>query len=245
MVTFEDLIARLQAKRVGSTWMAKCPAHDDRNPSLSINQKNGKILVKCFAGCEQQQVIAALTVLGLWESISLSFDQRFERVYQYSDEYGNPLYEVVRLHSPKEFRQRYADNGGRYTWKKHPRQVLYRLREVLESPVVFVVEGEKDVETLRANGFAATTNAGGAKAPWLPQYTDALRGREVIIIPDNDSPGWSRAKTIAASLLGHAGQIIVLNDIHNDLGVKDITDWFARGHSECELISLLEEVHAR
>ena len=49
---------------------ACCPAHDDRNPSLFVSDKNGKILVKCFAGCSQEAVIAALRDLGLWPTAS-------------------------------------------------------------------------------------------------------------------------------------------------------------------------------
>ena len=49
---------------------ACCPAHDDRNPSLSVSDKNGKILVKCWAGCTQEEVIGALRDLGLWHSAS-------------------------------------------------------------------------------------------------------------------------------------------------------------------------------
>jgi len=103
------------------------------------------------------------------------------------------------------------------------------------------VEGERDVETLRDWGFAATTNAGGAKTPWLPEFTAALAGREVNIIPDNDGPGWERVKVIARALLGHAARIRVL-DLPRE--TKDISDWFAAGHSECELIAMLEGVYA-
>jgi putative DNA primase/helicase len=47
--------------------MARCPAHVDHNPSLSIQSGNdGKILVCCFAGCEQHRVIAILKARGLW-----------------------------------------------------------------------------------------------------------------------------------------------------------------------------------
>jgi len=116
--------------------------------------------------------------------------------------------------------------------------VLYRLPEVLEAPIIFVVEGEKDVEKLREHGFVATTNAGGAKAKWLPQYTEALRGREVILIPDNDAPGRQRGAAIARALLGHASKIVAL-DLEDS---KDISEWFDRGHSEVELIVCLEEV---
>jgi 5S rRNA maturation endonuclease (ribonuclease M5) len=70
-----------------------------------------------------------------------------------------------------------------------------------------LVEGEKDVDTLRGHGFVATTNAGGAKAPWLSDFTESLRGREVILIPDNDEPGRARVLTIARALLGKAARL--------------------------------------
>jgi hypothetical protein len=55
------------AKRVGRGWKARCPAHDDHEPSLSINQgNNGAILVKCHAGCLQDAVIRALRTRDLW-----------------------------------------------------------------------------------------------------------------------------------------------------------------------------------
>jgi len=147
--------------------MAKCPAHDDSSPSLSITEKGGKVLVCCHAGCAQRDVIDVLKDRGLWQS-ERTEDPRIVATYDYTDEHGKLLYQVLRL-EPKSFRQRRPDGCGGWIWKKGPHQVLYRLPEVLEAPIVFVTEGEKDVETLRDNGFCATTNAGGAKAPWLPQ----------------------------------------------------------------------------
>jgi putative DNA primase/helicase len=99
-----------------------------------------------------------------------------------------------------------------------------------------VVEGEKDVETLRQWGLVATTYAGGAKAPWLTEYTECLRGREVILIPDNDEAGRERAQRIATALLHSAATLryLKLN------GAKDISEWFEQGHSEVELIHLLD-----
>jgi len=49
---------------------ACCPAHDDRNPSLSVSDSNGKILVKCWAGCTQEEVIGSLRGMGLWHTAS-------------------------------------------------------------------------------------------------------------------------------------------------------------------------------
>jgi DNA primase len=216
--------------------MARCPAHADHNPSLSIKEgESGKILVHCFGGCEQEAIVDALRELGLWPG---SEQQRHRTVvveYPYTDENGKLLYQVVRM-VPKTFFQRSVDGNGNWTNRKGKRQVLYRLREVLQAPIVFVVEGERDVESLREHGFVATTNAGGANAPWLPEYTVALQGREVILIPDNDTPGRQRVARIAHALYGRVTRlaILTLED------AKDITEWFEKGHSECELIRLLD-----
>jgi len=60
-------------------FIARCPAHDDRNPSLSVTDVGGKILVKCFAGCSQESVIVALRDLGLWHSASRTQVERRKR----------------------------------------------------------------------------------------------------------------------------------------------------------------------
>jgi 5S rRNA maturation endonuclease (ribonuclease M5) len=176
-----------------------------------------------------------LKARGLWEINEQMTQRRTVAEYNYTDEAGKLLYQVLRF-EPKDFRQRHPDGCGGWIWKKGARQVLYHLPEVLEASIVFVVEGEKDVEALRSYGFVATTNAGGAKAAWLPAFTEALRGREVIIIPDADVPGRQRALIIARALLGTAARIIVWEPE----GAKDISDWFALGHSETELIAQVE-----
>jgi putative DNA primase/helicase len=229
----------LKGQRSGPSWIVKCPAHDDRNPSLSIREGGGKPLVHCHAGCSQRDVIDALKARGLWQDDPAPKSQ-IVAAYDYTDEDGALLYQVVR-YQPKDFRQRQPDGRGGWIWRKGKRQVLYRLREVLEAPIVFVVEGEKDAETMRSQGFVATTNAGGAKAPWLPAFTDSLRGREVILIPDNDPPGRARVITIARALLGAVARILIL-ELE---GGKDVSDWFDRGHSEVELIARVEAREVR
>jgi putative DNA primase/helicase len=235
-VTADLIVKALGARRCGSCWMARCPAHDDRNPSLSIREVDGKVLLHCHAGCSQRDVIAALKSRGLWETTQIVGTQRrIVATYDYTDERGELLYQTVRF-EPKDFRQRRPGLGGEWIWKKGRRQVLYRLPEVLQAAIVFIVEGEKDVETLRSHGFVATTNAGGAKAPWLPAFTESLRGCEVILIPDNDPPGRVRVLAIARALLGAVARLLVL-ELEDG---KDITEWFAHGHSETELIALVE-----
>jgi 5S rRNA maturation endonuclease (ribonuclease M5) len=235
MNNIHEIITALDARRSGSNWMARCPAHDDNNPSLAIREVDGKVLLHCHAGCPQLAVIDALTTRGVWRH-DQNETQRIVCTYDYTDEVGNLLYQVVR-YMPKDFKQRRPDGAGGWIWQKGKRQVLYRLPELLEAPIVFVVEGERDVETLRAHGFVATTNAGGAKAPWLPQYTETLRGREVILIPDNDAPGRKRVLRIARALLGKVARLVVLE---LEGSAKDVTEWFNQGHSELELIAQLD-----
>lgn len=234
-MTADAIVCGLRARRSGSGWMARCPAHDDRTPSLAIRESQGKILLHCHGGCKQRDVIDALKARGLLEPEKRHSPHRILETYDYVDECGELLYQVVR-YEPKDFRQRRPNGRGGWLKERGLRQVLYRLPEVLEASIVFVVEGEKDVETLRSHGFAATTNSGGANAPWLPQFTHALAGREVILVPDNDAPGRKRVLTIAGALLGKAARIIVWELEGN----KDISDWFADGHSELELIAQIE-----
>ncbi|WP_020561590.1 CHC2 zinc finger domain-containing protein [Methylosarcina fibrata] len=58
----EKLITRLDGvKRTGhGRYIARCPAHADKSPSLTITEKGGKILFHCFAGCEPADVLAAI-----------------------------------------------------------------------------------------------------------------------------------------------------------------------------------------
>ena len=65
----ETIAKALGGRKAGGGWMARCPAHDDREPSLSIRDAdNGKVLVRCHAGCDQRDVIAALRSRGAWET---------------------------------------------------------------------------------------------------------------------------------------------------------------------------------
>jgi hypothetical protein len=64
----ESIAKALGGRKSGGEWNARCPAHQDRTPSLSIRDANdGKVLVCCHAGCTQDSVITALRARGLWE----------------------------------------------------------------------------------------------------------------------------------------------------------------------------------
>jgi len=66
-MTAQTIAKALGGRKVGGAWMARCPTHDDREPSLSIRDADdGKVLVRCHAGCDQERVIATLRSRGLW-----------------------------------------------------------------------------------------------------------------------------------------------------------------------------------
>lgn len=153
-------------------------------------------------------------------------------------DYGN--FQVVRRETldadtgewidNKHFSQRQPDPNGGWIWNlTGVERQLYRFPSLKAAQTIWIVEGEKDVHSLEAAGVIATTNAGGAKAPWLPQYTATLAGKDVIICGDSDQPGQEHAATVAAHLNGTAASIRM---IHLPAGlVKDVTDWLEAGQT--------------
>lgn len=65
----DNLLSRLQKvkRTANNSWLACCPAHDDKTPSLTVSDRDGRILIHCFAGCSTEDVIGAI---GMdWEDI--------------------------------------------------------------------------------------------------------------------------------------------------------------------------------
>lgn len=167
---------------------------------------------------------------------------RIVATYDYTDEAGTLLYQVVRL-EPKDFRQRRPDGAGGWTWKlEGVKPVLYRLPELLaavaaEDPV-YVAEGEKDADALHRAGCVATCNSGGA-GKWRPHLAEHLRGvSDVRIIADRDEPGYRHAGQVAASLRSVGAGVRVFEGAQG----KDVSDHLGAGRSLEELVEIdLEE----
>ncbi len=161
--------------------------------------------------------------------------------YDYVDEQGKLLYQVVRF-QPKDFRQRRPDGNGGWIWSLgDTRRVLHRLPQVLEAVKnnrwVLVVEGEKDVHTLERLGFVATTNAGGA-GKWRGEYSESLRGAHVAVVPDNDGPGRKHAEAVKVALEGVAASVKIIH--LPDLPERgDVSNWVAAGGTAEELKALV------
>jgi len=143
--------------------------------------------------------------------------------YDYTDEDGNLLYQAVRL-SPKDFRQRRPDGKGGWIWKlEDTRRVLYQLPEVIKDDMVFICEGEKDCDVLTSFGLTGTTNPGGA-GKWKDEYSEFLKDKTVIILPENDDPGRAHGDDVAKNLQGKAKstKIVKLPGLPEK---GDISDW--------------------
>ena len=165
--------------------------------------------------------------------------------YVYTDEVGNPLYRVVRRERgtgtirQKTFHIERYESGHWQNGLGTVRRVPYRLKKLVTTNFVLIVEGEKACETLRKRlKVFATTNPMGA-GKWLPEYAQHFRGKHVTIIPDNDQPGRSHALKIAESLLSVAASISI-TELPNVAEKGDVTDWQRAGGTREQLRTLIE-----
>src|SRR5260370_22860742 len=106
-MTAAEIAKNLQGKKSGAGWVARRPAHEDHNPSLSLRDKDGRVLVHCHAGCDQRAVLKSLEARGLWPERDLEPEEWRQRphrtisaTYDYTDKHGCLLYQVVR-YQPK------------------------------------------------------------------------------------------------------------------------------------------------
>jgi 5S rRNA maturation endonuclease (ribonuclease M5) len=265
-LVLDALRARGPVTRSGEGWAARCPAHPDRDPSLSVGAgEDGRALLHCHAGCGLQEIVEALglTVRELHPPRTAAppaapprpwvRPPRRERDtdHDYPDADGRPSVRVTRwrLTDPdsgqrvgKSFTQSHWDGGRWVAGLNGHRPPLYRLPAVLDAIAagrpIYVVEGEKDADTLTSLGAAATCNPMGA-GRWREQHTGQLRGAShVTVIADDDQPGRAHARHILQQL---AAAGIPCDGRLPAEGAKDITEHLAAGLHEPDLRTLHPE----
>ncbi len=237
----KEILSRLKVVKGPDSrgeYIAWCPFHKDgegkppHQPNLNVSTR-GFICHACGAkgGLRKLAECLGMEVPTMQES--------FEAIYDYKDRDGNLLYQQIRKPG-KKFRFRRPDGNGDWIWNlSGVDRILYRLPELVASPgkPVFIAEGEKDADRLTKEGLLATTNPGGA-GRWKKEYSMDLKGRDVVILPDNDEPGKMHVQQVARSLHGKAKSIKVVE--LPELPEKgDVSDWIELGHTVEELQALV------
>ncbi len=220
-------------------YLARCPQHDDRTPSLRVFADGGAL---CFGPCDRSWTPAQFAeLLGLAQPLGRNEARAIDRTYDYVDHDGRLLFQVVRF-AGKSFSQRRPDPARPGEWVYNLRgvtRVLYRLPELSQADpteTVFIVEGEKDTDRLQGLGLVATTNAMGA-GKWRPEYNASLAGRHVAIVPDHDDAGQKHAGQVAKALYPVAASLVVL-DLPGLSEHGDVSDWLDRGGAPEQLRAL-------
>lgn len=244
----ELVLPRLDGvKKSGGVWSARCPAHEDRQASLSVSVgRDHPVVFHCHAGCPPDAIVSALSLA--WGDLTASREEpvgtgevlvgkAVVATYDYRDVDGRLLFQVVRLEG-KDFRQRQPDGGGGWLYKVTNDRVLYRLPELIAAAAdtIWVAEGEKDVAALVAAGVQATCCPGGA-GKWdrvRADCNDVFTGAHVVIVRDRDEPGVRHAEQVRAVLEPIAAGVVILEAASG----KDAADHLRAGHSLADFVQV-------
>ena len=245
IITANPLIAEIERTQVrkrtagGEHWYL-CPFHADKNPSLRVSEK--KQLWRCDPcdiGGSVIDWVSRIRTVGIAEAMSALTPEDYSprprlrtaassslgsavATYDYVDARGEIKYQVQRFQDAdgkKTFRPRQPVGSGQ--WKpglSGLTKVLYNLPNITANEKVWVVEGEKDADTLNDLGFAATCCSGGCSG-WAVAYAEYLRGKSIILCGDNDEAGEKYVKAVADSVEGKVKRltIVKLPREHNDV----------------------------
>ncbi|MBU0555816.1 MAG: AAA family ATPase [Alphaproteobacteria bacterium] len=232
----------------GNTVAFPTPGHSKRDrgtvATLDPNAPDG-LLVHSFNGGDPLAIKDELRARGMLPERERGEGWRLAGTYEYADETGTLLYRTVRKEMPggrKRFVAQRRLGKGWANGLADTKRVLYRFPELLAADPnapVYLVEGERKADKLAGWGFPATAIAFGAKG-WHPRhrYAEALAGRTVVILPDNDDPGREFAQTVCAAIeaAGGTAHIVELPGLPPK---GDVIDWIG---SADELRALTQSV---
>lgn len=233
------------AHNAGNDWT--CPVHkngQETKPSLSVNEGDKGVVMRCGSGCSTADVLTKLHLSPnelFYESRNTLQQRQIEATYDYLDAQGNLKYQVVRF-NPKGFAQRHRDGRGNWVWSlKGISRTIYRLPQVIAAVAsdipIYIVEGEKDADTLVAKGYIASCNSGGA-GKWEDEFADYFSGANVIVIRDKDDKGIEHANQVHASLITVAKSVKIFESPY----AKDTTEHFLKGYALVDLVEIEAEV---
>lgn len=259
-----EKLHNLESSKDGE-WQADCPVPIHKTPAKHLSVKDGgdKAVLCCHpTNHEYKDFCSALgyDTLAYGDGncnehsgpVKLA-DSYIAATYDYHDEKGNLLFQVVRF-EPKDFRQRRpGTKPGEWLYDlKGVRRVLYHRDEIqkaiAQKETIWCPEGEKDADSLWDVALVGTTSPMGAgKGKWLPEYTAQLKGAKlVVILPDADKPGAEFAAEKASALCAAGIPVKVLPPFGTGKveaggnGIHDVSDWLANGHTADELLAIAD-----
>ena len=248
-------------KRYADRAQCICPCHNDKQASLTISKGDRCTLFKCFAGCNFEDILGAV---GLdkkdtfydaepekpktnWKRYVESREKKkIEAVYNYiSSVDGSYCFTKIRLEGKKILygvitNERFTYGLPKGTSRKDFKAFygdLETLKETIsEGKTIFIVEGEKDVNTLTKQGYTAFTY--GGCSDWQVDFAELVRGADVFILRDNDQAGLKVAQTILNDIKNLAKSAKIINPVP-DIPKADITDFFESGKTKDDFEALL------
>lgn len=259
-MTFEEIVSRFEVKsRYKDRVQAVCPAHPDKQASLSISKGRTRTLIHCHAGCNFEDIIQKVGLktqdlyfeerpLGSnWKRYIESREHRkIEAVYNYvSSANGEYAFTKIRMQDKRMIygvlcNDRFTYGlGGKH--RKDLKSVYGDLRvlnkAIAEGKPIFIPEGEKDTDSLTKRGYIALTY--GGSGDWQSEFATLFKGAKIYILADNDEPGRKVANAILSDLKGVAKSAKVIVPVP-DIPKADISDYFAAGRSNEDFEKLIQ-----
>jgi DNA-binding transcriptional ArsR family regulator/uncharacterized protein (DUF983 family) len=206
--TLQDFVALLEARGLkpqllsNNQWRALCPAHDDQRPSLAFTERDGRILVHCFAGCSVEAICNALGI----SVKDLRIDQDFERriTFEVRDPNGTlvALHERIERNGRKTFIWKHPDGRKAQGDLKVADLPLYGVHRLQSAEFVVIVEGEKCADALWSVGIPAVATYGATCDPADEPLRQVIERAPIIYLwADSDNAGRKHMERIGKRLL--------------------------------------------
>lgn len=248
------------SKRYGDKAQCKCPAHDDKQASLTISKGRKCTVFYCHAGCRVDDILTAAGIAKKdtyydsepyktkWRDFVEGREKRkIEAVYNYVSLNGSYAFTKIRLEGKKiiygmlkndRFTPGLGHDKPRKAYKAIYGSVQALNKAISEGKPIFIPEGEKDCNTLTKQGYTAFTY--GGSNDWQADFAALVKGAEVYILADNDDPGRRVAETILNDVQAFAKSAKIIVPMP-DTPKADITDYFEAGHSKEEFEQMLQD----
>lgn len=256
---FENNLTHFQVvKKYQDRAQCKCPAHQDKQASLTVTKGRKCTLLYCHAGCQLDDILNAAGLekrdifyestqnTANWRAfIEKRENNRIEAVYNYVSCNGQYAFTKVRLQGKHIIYGRLENERFTYGLSRNKPRKSYRAvygnlsdikKAINDNKPVFIVEGEKDVNTLTKHGYISFTY--GGVNDWQSDFAELVNGAMVIILADNDKPGIDIANRIYEDVVSGAKSVKIMVPMP-DIPKADITDYFESGKTNADFEKLI------